>query len=1253
MSVLTAFCTFTTHNLFTVKPYLLPLLAILCCESVHAQNLPVFRMKDTVIITNECYFFDPGGFRTGYPGGTMVLTFHSASGSNLGLSFDSCLLAHDNDRVNVYDGSSVGSPLLTSISRQSGNRSVKSSGSSLTVQLYGYSYGTTGAFGWGAHLYSLVNNPVPTQFSTVYNGFGPYNFDLNDYDKDGDLDVLNGGIVYRNDSGPDSLYWFLKQMNTPVGAWTYASMATADFDGDGYKDAFIMGQYPGVGNGTAARLYINNKNGGFALSAQAFTGAYNGRCSVVDYNNDGKPDISYIGSSNLQSTAFLFKLYINNGDGTFTEQVTNVGGQREASLSWADTDGDGDMDLVINGADASTSHARFFVNNSHTFTEKGVGLSNSCTGQISFVDVNGDNKPDIVNTGSGSPGSGNVIPTQLLINGGNNTFTSLVHNLPSMRTTYTKWADYDNDGDADLLMSGTNSLSPAAYVYKNNGSGNFTRITIGNTESYSPVDWIDINKDGRLDVFVVSRNGYSYIAKNMGNDVFNVVTYPLPTITGTGGAAIADFENDGFPDILYAGNLGDYDCIPSGSAYIKGMGWKFLNRAKMTPVFNIVNTIGNPGYSEPFWKWADFDNDGLTDIILTPNNTSPLSTGYTLKIYKNQGNNSFALAYDGQPGGSGQAIRKAAFVDLDNDGKNELVLAPNIVYKWNGTSFDFVYQGSGYCCDKFNMEFADYNKDGYLDMALNVNGQLRLHKNDKTGKLVEVNTNLTYQNAAFIKWADMDADGDLDLVASNFILENINTDRFVYKAINIPQYSGAAIGDFNGDGTADIFALTIQTMVGPTHLYYSQGPNFYFKENTPAGFPSIANGSYHQGAVAVDIDNDGDLDILHSTNYCVNGLIINNGNLLKQRLQLASPAGGEKLYTGGSFTIRWTGDQLPDKVAILYSTDKGKTYQVIDSIAPSGASGGSFVWQVPNIIADSCLIRITDHQSVGLLKQVFAIGTLATPQLSDLLPAFCQNRGAQAVNILNLPPAADNITVSATLDGVSLPAASGAVQFRIDTLSPGKHGLKVMYSVNTLTTTAVDSFMVVAAVTPKVGVQASTTSITSLSVPVTVTASNTQGGGAAPSYTFARNNTFTQIAQAESSNAILTIDPSTLALGNNWIYVRMKTSDTCYTAATGIDSILLKRDMTTGIIDPDNPRNIIDVYPNPFDQQIVIRGLSRSKSYHLVLLNASGQTMYSKTFSNTTTEYIRGLNLVTGLYWINLYDRAKNRKLGAVKITRR
>jgi hypothetical protein len=290
---------------------------------------------------------------------------------------------------------------------------------------------------------------------------------------------------------------------------------------------------------------------------------------------------------------------------------------------------------------------------------------------------------------------------------------------------------------------------------------------------------------------------------------------------------------------------------------------------------------------------------------------------------------------------------------------------------------------------------------------------------------------------------------------------------------------------------------------------------------------------------------------------------------------------------------------------------------------------------------------------VATSKNVFSIGTaLPTPQLSSLVPAFCQTRGIQSVNILNLPAVADGITVSSTLDAGPLQIVTGRVQFSVDTLAPGKHVVTVTYSKNSLSTAAADSFTVIKAVTPKVSLSSSVTTITNLATPVVLTASNTQGGGSSPLYSFAGDLAFTHILQQESSAATLTLAASTLNVGNNWIYARMKTSDTCFTAQAGVDSILLKRDVSTGIADPDNPSNTIYVFPNPFDQQIVVKGLNSAKAYRITLLNANGQAIYLKNVRNITVQYISGLNLPSGLYWISVYDDTKKRDLGTMKLTR-
>jgi hypothetical protein len=216
-------------------------------------------------------------------------------------------------------------------------------------------------------------------------------------------------------------------------------------------------------------------------------------------------------------------------------------------------------------------------------------------------------------------------------------------------------------------------------------------------------------------------------------------------------------------------------------------------------------------------------------------------------------------------------------------------------------------------------------------------------------------------------------------------------------------------------------------------------------------------------------------------------------------------------------------------------------------------------------------------------------------------------------------------------------------------MSAGSHNVKVIYTNSTSSDSIIKTFTVTAAATPDVNVSANITNITSLANPVVVTASNAAGGGSSPVYTFASNRTFTTILQAEGSSNTLNINPSTLFVGDNWIYVRMKTSVTCYTNQTNIDSILLKRDAITGIIDVDDPGRVINIYPNPFNRQININGLNPTKQYEITIVDLNGKELLKKHIQNTTQFTLQLRDYPGGVYLLNIYDKRKQRLIGNVR----
>ncbi len=275
------------------------------------------------------------------------------------------------------------------------------------------------------------------------------------------------------------------------------------------------------------------------------------------------------------------------------------------------------------------------------------------------------------------------------------------------------------------------------------------------------------------------------------------------------------------------------------------------------------------------------------------------------------------------------------------------------------------------------------------------------------------------------------------------------------------------------------------------------------------------------------------------------------------------------------------------------------------------------------------------------------------PAVSGLLSSYCTNQGIQKGKITNLPAAGSGITVTAKLDAATLPiAADSTFSFDVNTLAAGSHTIAVSFTNASGTKTFNQSFNTTVAITPDVNMSANITNVISLATPVIITATNATAGGTTPLYTFAKNSTFTTIVQAEGASNVQNLNPATLAIGDNWIYVRMKSNASCITTQSVTDSIKIIRDQATGITDPDNPGKVINIYPNPFNKQLYINGLSTGKIYTVYLTNLNGQLLQQKRITNRTNAELILQKEKAGTYLLSVYDEKKKVLLGSVKIVK-
>jgi hypothetical protein len=341
--------------------------------------------------------------------------------------------------------------------------------------------------------------------------------------------------------------------------------AWGDYDNDGFIDLVVVN-----GWGERAFLYRNNRDGSFSgITSGPIVEDSVDSAAVVwgDYDNDGFLDLFVGNTSPLKHLLFR-----NRGNGTFAK-ITSGSIPNDTSLSlgaaWADYDRDGWLDLFVANA-GNQNDFLYHGNGDGTFTRITSGpvvTSGGASFACAWQDVDSDGDPDLVVANFGQPTPQNDF---LFLNNGSGTFTRITTGpVAADGTTGTAlaWGDYDNDGRPDLVVAHVNRQNPR--LNRNLGAGNFELIANEiSAEGYSTFGciWGDYDNDGWLDLFVSGAyRGLNRLYRNRGNGTFEVVSNSVITAEGGYGFGCAwgDYNNDGFLD-LFVANTSDVDFIPAG-----------------------------------------------------------------------------------------------------------------------------------------------------------------------------------------------------------------------------------------------------------------------------------------------------------------------------------------------------------------------------------------------------------------------------------------------------------------------------------------------------------------------------------------------------------------------------------------------------------------------------------------------------------------------------------------------------------------
>lgn len=363
--------------------------------------------------------------------------------------------------------------------------------------------------------------------------------------------------------------------------------------------------------------------------------------------------------------------------------------------------------------------------------------------------------------------------------------------------------------------------------------------------------------------------------------------------------------------------------------------------------------------------------------------------------------------------------------------------------------------------------------------------------------------------------------------------------------------------------------------------------------------------------------------------------IINNTDVVTVTAANAAGGGSSPLYTFAK-----------DRAFTNIVQAEGSSNQYAVNVA-SLPMGDNWIY-VKMKTSATCYTAQTNVDSIKLYKLLIP----NQPVITGIGTTYCGTASAQKGKITNIPSTDYLSTNTVKLDGTTTLTIAADSTFSItpSALTAGNHSVVITFTNASGSKNATVNFTVTQAVNPDVNVSANITTVVNLTDNVVITATNASGGGTAPLYTFAKDKAMTNIMQAEGISNTLTVQPNTLVVGSNWFYVRMKTSDACFSAQTNIDSIRIDRSSVTGLIDLDNPTQVINVYPNPFKQSISIGGLNASKSYTITITNMNGQQLYSQQVSGHGSVTINRAILPGGNYWISIYDVKKKRMIGTVPL---
>jgi PKD repeat protein len=602
--------------------------------------------------------------------------------------------------------------------------------------------------------------------------------------------------------------------------------------------------------------------------------------------------------------------------------------------------------------------------------QSGVTFNNN--NYIFNPQVTNSNNVNIYFTYTNGRGCTNADTQSIIIR---NRFLNISTSITALANSAMDWGDYDNDGDLDLIIIGSNSSGRKTMIYQNN-NGNFSTNAILNSNfvqmDNGDVKWGDYDNDGDLDVAITG---------NVANSVFPTTKIYENRINTTG-----NFVED----------------IQANSLLI--------------------------GVQNSSIDWADLDNDGDLDLIVLGKTSSNL--GLT-RIYKNKKNENggFSVFANLEPLYAG-AI---SIGDYDNDTDLDIAItgystlsntAKTILYKNDNNQFNSIFTALT-DLQESDLEWGDYDNDGDLDILISgffVQSGARLTRlfENSSGNFINVTTGFDALDGiekGKVAWGDYDNDGDLDILMigkrsssdagySKVYRNNLGDSQLpLFNILPVslnPVFGGDATwADYDNDGDLDIFFIGSQ--INTSNNYFQLYKNYNELNNLNNQVPTAPNNLQDSVILATgDVILSWSHSFDNSTPY--NSLSYNV--LIGSTLSAINDLSPMSNITNGKRHIIRHGNTGLSNINTLKNLPEGKHYWKVQAI-DNNFDGGNFSvtdsFDVRRILIDSipeviCAGATVDLHYTTRATNYFNFNNIFTVEISETSDNFANPISIGTIN---------------------------------------------------------------------------------------------------------------------------------------------------------------------------------------------------------------------------------------------------------------